>query len=161
MRRGHKKAHLVQTCEKCQKGIRGGHSAMATHVKHCGKGEERFWANVDKTTSPNGCWLYRGVISFEGYGHVDRHDAGKRRQYQAHRYAWLVSFKREIPKGKFLCHTCDVRHCVNPDHLYLGDHTANCRDMDARGRRRNGQNPVEELLWPKLSRRFAAERKEP
>lgn len=39
-----------------------------------------------------------------------------------------------IPAGAFLCHHCDVRNCVNPDHLYIGDHQSNMADMRARHR---------------------------
>jgi hypothetical protein len=35
-----------------------------------------------------------------------------------------------------ICHKCDVRNCINPDHLFIGTQLDNIADMDAKGRRR-------------------------
>lgn len=35
-------------------------------------------------------------------------------------------------------HSCDVRNCINPDHLTIGSHNQNMRDAKLRGRSRNG-----------------------
>lgn len=41
---------------------------------------------------------------------------------------------RPIKKGYHACHTCDVRNCLNADHLWEGSQTQNNKDMAAKGR---------------------------
>ena len=60
----------------------------------------------------------------------------------AHRQAWLFS-GREIAHGLQLLHRCDVRNCVNPQHLFLGTQADNIADMDAKGRRGIAPQPGE------------------
>jgi hypothetical protein len=142
----------MRTCRYC--GQVGHPGAIGTHESRCGDKEDHlFWSQVNKE-GEGGCWLYEGTISFEGYGYVNRGGSGpNRKQYQAHRYSWYIA-KGPIPDGKFLLHRCDVRNCVNPAHLYLGDHQANAEDRQKRGRSRHRYTPQDQLLWPSLSRRF-------
>lgn len=54
----------------------------------------------------------------------------------------------EIPKGFFICHTCDNRKCSNPKHLFLGTHEDNMRDKVKKGRQalsRGEDNPMSKL----------------
>jgi len=60
---------------------------------------------------------------------------GPKRRY-LHRIMY-ERFKGPIPKGMCVLHTCDVRSCINPGHLYLGTNDDNVADRDSRGRQRN------------------------
>jgi hypothetical protein len=46
----------------------------------------------------------------------------------AHRWAWKLT-RGHIPHGMSLCHTCDNKRCVNPNHMYPGTHQQNMRDL--------------------------------
>jgi hypothetical protein len=78
----------------------------------------------------NGCWEWTSSISSpSGYGKLDF----KGKTVSAHRASYKV-FKGEIPKGKHICHSCDNRKCVNPDHLWVGTAKDNVHDMIKKGR---------------------------
>lgn len=78
---------------------------------------------------PSGCWEYRGTIEKRGYGvlEVDR------RQWRAHRYMY-VQTHGPVSDDLYICHKCDNRLCVNPDHLYAGTVRNNADDAIARDR---------------------------
>lgn len=91
---------------------------------HDGRSPEwRFFSKVAYGMSD--CWYWVGCRHKLGYGII----GGKK----AHRVSWEMH-KGPIPAGLMVCHTCDVRCCVNPGHLFLGTQTDNMRDMWAKGR---------------------------
>jgi hypothetical protein len=84
---------------------------------------------------PNsGCWLWLACIQGFGYGCFGM---GQKRE-QAHR-ASLMIYKGADLRGKIVLHKCDTPSCVNPDHLRVGSHADNIRDMHAKGRHAIGR----------------------
>lgn len=71
----------------------------------------------------NDCWEWSGS---KVHGYANFNHRGK--IMKAHRASWIIH-KGSIPDSMFILHKCDVRHCSNPDHLFLGNHTDNMRDM--------------------------------
>lgn len=88
--------------------------------------EEGFWRKVVKA---QGCWKWVGAKSPFGYGVIGREG----RTYRAHRISWQLH-NGAIPAGKHVLHRCDVAECTNPQHLFLGDHYINMKDMGKKGR---------------------------
>ena len=77
----------------------------------------------------DGCWLWTAAIKGNGYGNFGLRGKTK----TAHRVAFLL-YKGEIPEDKIVRHSCDVRCCVNPEHLLLGTYKDNSQDMVRHGR---------------------------
>lgn len=91
---------------------------------------DRFMEKVRK--NEGGCWIWIGSLSNKGYGQlgVGRRDEGL---VTAHRWSY-EHFIGPIPDGLWVLHHCDVKACVNPEHLYVGTLEDNMRDVVERGR---------------------------
>lgn len=93
---------------------------------------ETFWRMVEKTST---CWNWTGCKKPTGYGQLRCN--GKARA--AHRISFTIHFG-PIPFGGEILHKCDNPSCVNPDHLEIGTHADNMRQMSERGRAATGDD---------------------
>ncbi len=95
----------------------------------------RFMARIIRTES--GCWIHcgsRGSHGYSQFGHGSRQWGGL-----AHRFSWMAA-NGPIPDGMFVLHSCNVKTCVNPEHLRVGTNAENMDDV-ARG----GYHPMRKL----------------
>lgn len=89
----------------------------------------------------DGCWHWEGAVQENGYGrfNADGKPTG------AHRAAYSL-FIGEIPSGADVCHACDNRRCVRPDHLFVGSRSDNMADALKKGRLSRGEKHAHAVL---------------
>jgi len=92
-----------------------------------GNAVERFHQKYEIDES--GCWLWIGGTRLNSKGvPYPRHWTDDKKSIGAHRFSFEL-VRGAIPNGMYVCHKCDTPLCVNPDHLFVGTHHDNMRDM--------------------------------
>lgn len=86
----------------------------------------KILGNVRK--EENGCWIWQAATAGQ-YGKIQF----RKKTYSAHRTSYIV-FRGEIEEGLWVCHTCDIPLCVNPDHLFAGTAKENAQDAMKKNR---------------------------
>lgn len=104
---------------------------MPTAAGSQAEADARFWAKVDRASD---CWAWIGALTTAGYGSLKRGGV----VYYAHRISWEMHHG-PVPAGQVVCHLCDNRRCVRPDHMFLGSQHDNLRDAAAKGRMERGE----------------------
>lgn len=100
------------------------------------------------------CWTWCGGVTSVGYGIMGK---GRREDglILAHRFSFEYYNQQKAPSHMDVCHTCNNRACVNPNHLYLGTRKDNMQQARMDGRLKQPYRP-----WSKIRReRYEAKRK--
>lgn len=113
---------------------------MRTGYPYDAKTIARFWSKVDKngplhpSNSKLGkCWVWTGAKSC-GYGSLGIAQAdGTWTSLGSHVFSLSLAKQRAV-NGLLVCHSCDNRSCVNPHHLWIGNHKDNTSDAITKGR---------------------------
>jgi len=91
------------------------------------------------------CWNWQKSL-IKGYARVSGNKGKKSPLVSRYVYEYIKGIN---PKNKLVCHTCDNPKCVNPDHLFLGTHKDNFKDMREKNRSACGIKNVKAKLTEK------------
>ncbi len=98
-------------------------------------------------TTSTGCIEWKGHLETCGYGAV--HFLGKTKRL--HRFIW-EQLKGSIPNDAHVLHKCDNRKCINIDHLFLGTHQDNMKDMVIKKRHKHKLSEQDMKIIVKLKK---------
>lgn len=107
--------------------------------------QERFHQSyiIDEAT---GCWNWsKRTDPQTGYGIFKAKELNKRIM-AASRASWFIHNGPIKERFRHVCHKCDNRKCVNPDHLFLGSIKENMEDCVAKGRINRGEDRPQSKL---------------
>jgi hypothetical protein len=92
-----------------------------------------------RASGPNGCIIWTGTLTKDGYGRLAVCGDGKSVHIGAHRAAYALHHNLPLKFDGIVCHRCDTPACINPAHLFLGTALDNNADRDTKGRQVRGE----------------------
>lgn len=86
--------------------------------------------NLNNSNISNDCWIWNISNTPNGYGVLSFNNT----RGLAHRVSYIIKYGC-ISKDAIICHKCDKSSCINPEHLFAGNHSDNAKDAISKGRR--------------------------
>ena len=78
----------------------------------------------------NGCWIWQGMKAHNGYGQTGY----RAKTCILHRRLFQIVHGVTLKRREYVLHTCDVKLCCNPAHLWKGNNGLNKKDETAKGK---------------------------
>lgn len=85
--------------------------------------KESVWKKIDIKNN-NECWNWIGCLNHDGYGEIKINY----KKYLVHRVVYELIYD-SIPDGLLVLHKCNNPSCCNSNHLYIGTHEDNMKQM--------------------------------
>lgn len=90
--------------------------------------EDQLTRLYDKICKTDTCWIWIGGLTQDGYPKFLITSKNYTNVIvRAHRLLHQIYYKKS-PGDFFVCHKCNIKRCVNPEHLYLGTVKENSQD---------------------------------
>jgi hypothetical protein len=104
-------------------------------AKKANHSDDHYLASLMRRTerTSSGCMEFTGCVQSNGYS---RATVRGKTDY-GHRHVFRLAFG-EIADKLDVCHKCDNRKCINPEHLFLGTRKQNMEDAMSKGRTARG-----------------------
>jgi hypothetical protein len=88
----------------------------------------------------NNCWLWTAAKDTKGYAVLNV----RGKVVRAHRL--IMEYVNQTPGSLQVNHKCNIRHCINPDHLYLGTQSDNIHQAVTEGRVHPPRKTKQEII---------------
>jgi hypothetical protein len=98
----------------------------------------RFLSKIEKTDT---CWFWKAKGRCNGYGFLKI----DKRNIPAHRISYQIH-NGDFDFNLHVLHKCDIRNCVNPEHLFLGTNKDNIDDKVSKDRQAKGSDNGNSIL---------------